>query len=277
MAARELSAVEVVEAHVAAMYRCADALNAVVAMARAPDKARAARRGPLSGLPFTVKDNIAVAGAPLIAGDPERHARFACAPEDATAVGRLLAAGAIFLGKTNCPWFGGGIETTNEVFGRTNNPYDLTRTVGGSSGGEAAAIAAGCSAFGLGTDSGGSVRLPAHFCGLAALKPTAGRVPLHGVIDDLGPVGPLRDPRTQIGILARGVADLALVLSVIENRPAASPPAASPPAPSPRDASPPAPSPPAVSPLSADVRGLRVALVADDGISRPDGDTARVV
>ena len=118
----------------------------------------------------------------------------------------MRAAGAILLGKTNCPEYGGGIETDNAVYGRTNNPYDLDRTPGGSSGGEAAAIAAGCSPCGLGTDSGASVRLPAHFCGLAALKPTSGRVPVTGVIDDLGQIGALGDPRTQVGILARSVA-----------------------------------------------------------------------
>ena len=136
----------------------------------------------------------------------------------AVAVQRLLDAGASLVGKTNLPPYGGGIET-NEVFGRTSNPYDRSRTVGGSSGGEAAAVASGLSRFGLGTDSGASVRLPAHFCGVVGLKPTAGRVPVDGVIDDLGPIGAMRDPRTQIGVLARTVADVELVLSVISDRP----------------------------------------------------------
>ena len=135
---------------------------------------------------------------------------------DATVVARMREAGAILLGKTNCPTYGGGIETDNPVSGRTNNPYDLDRTPGGSSGGEAAAIAAGCSPCGLGTDSGASVRLPAHFCGLAALKPTSGRVPVTGVLDDLGQIGALSDPRTQVGILARSAADVALLLTVVE-------------------------------------------------------------
>ena len=147
-----------------------------------------------------------------MAGVPERVGIVA--GEDALAVARLRAAGAVVLGKTNCPPWGGGDETVNEVFGRTSNPYDAGRTPGGSSGGEAAAVASGASAFGIGTDSGGSVRVPAHFCGLASLKPTAERVPVRGVIDDLGPVGALRDPRTQVGPLARSVADLALILSV---------------------------------------------------------------
>ena len=108
-------------------------------------------------------------------GAPERA--HVVAARDATAVARLRAAGAILIGKTNCPPWGGGIETDNPVYGRTSNPYDLERTPGGSSGGEAAAVASGCSALGIGTDSGASVRLPAHFCGLAAIKPTAGLGP----------------------------------------------------------------------------------------------------
>src|SRR3954464_7667189 len=163
-------------------------LNAIVV--HNPERSRAeARRaeGPLAGIPFTVKDNIAVAGWPLSLGV---HEHPPTATTTATAVRRLRNAGAVLVAKTNLPPYGGGIETENPVFGRTNNPYDLSRSVGGSSGGEAAAIAAGCARFGLGTDSGASVRLPAHFCGLAALKPTAGRVPVDGVFDDLGEIGP---------------------------------------------------------------------------------------
>ena len=105
---------------------------------------------------------------------PERE--HVVATEDATAVARLRAAGAVLLGKTNCPPWGGGIETDNELHGRTCNPYDPARSPGGSSGGEGAIVGAGGSVFGLGTDSGASIRLPAHFCGAAALKPSAGRV-----------------------------------------------------------------------------------------------------
>ena len=161
--------------------------------------------------PFTVKDNLEAVGIEMTIGAPERTGVIP--DRDATVVARMRAAGAILLGKTNCPAYGGGIETDNPVNGRTNNPYDLARTPGGSSGGEAAAIAAGCSPAGLGTDSGASVRLPAHFCGLAALKPTSGRVPVTGVLDDLGQIGALSDPRTQVGILARSAADLPLLLS----------------------------------------------------------------
>ena len=172
----------------------------------------------------------------------------------------MREAGAILIGKTNCPTYGGGIETDNPVSGRTNNPYDLDRTPGGSSGGEAAAIAAGCSPCGLGTDSGASVRLPAHFCGLAALKPTSGRVPVTGVIDDLGQIGALGDPRTQVGILARSAADVALL------RPSSKAPTA-------RDGGvAPVPSHP-----PGDVRGLRVAMHTHNGLDTPDRATIAAV
>jgi amidase len=180
---------------------------------------RVKRPGPLSGVPFSVKDNLEVAGWPLSLGV---HRDAPVSFRTAVAVQRVLDAGAELIGKTNLPPYGGGIETVNEVFGRTSNPYDLTRTVGGSSGGEAAAVSAGLSRFGLGTDSGASVRLPAHFCGLAALKPTAGRVPVDGVVDDLGAIGAMSDPRTQLGVLARSVDDVALVLEVIQDRPGVS-------------------------------------------------------
>ena len=160
-----------------------------------------------------MKDNFEAAGLEMAIGAPER---VGVVPDsDATAVRRMREAGGVLLGKTNCPPYGGGIETDNPVYGRTSNPYDPARTPGGSSGGEAAIVAAGGSACGLGTDSGASVRLPAHFCGLAALKPTSGRVPVTGVLDDEGPIGALGDPRTQVGPLARSVADVALVLSVV--------------------------------------------------------------
>jgi amidase len=257
IAAREVSAVEVVSAHldrVSADVNAFTFVDAEGALAAARDPLP----GPLSGVPFTVKDTFAVAGWPLELGDPERAGERAVA--DATVVSRLRAAGAILIGKTNCPPYGGGIETDNPVTGRTSNPYDLSRTCGGSSGGEAAAIASGASAFGIGTDSGASVRLPAHFCGLAALKPTTGRVPLTGVVDDLGPLGSLSDPRTQVGPLARSVADVALLLTLIAG-------------PDGRDGG--------VAPVPLRppglVRGLRVAVLVDDGLAPPDDDTRSVV
>jgi amidase len=213
IAARELSAEEVVRAHLERIEET-KAINAVVALnPRALDDARAAPDGPLHGVPFTVKDNIAASGLPMAIGVPERSG--VVADTDATVVARLKQAGAILLGKTNCPPWGGGIETDNPVYGRTNNPYDLARTPGGSSGGEAAIVAAGGSPCGLGTDSGASIRLPAHFCGLAALKPTTGRVPLTGVLDDEGQLGTLGDPRTVVGPLARSIEDVALLFELI--------------------------------------------------------------
>ena len=131
---------------------------------------------------------------------------------DATAVARLRAAGAIILGKTNVPELAGALETDNLVYGRTNNPYDLARTPGGSSGGEAAIIAAGGAPLGLGTDAGGSIRVPAHYCGLAALKPTSGRIPRTGQFPR--PMGP-RNSVFHVSLIARHVDDLALALPIV--------------------------------------------------------------
>jgi amidase len=211
-------------------------------------------------VPFTVKDNFEAAGIEMAIGAPER---VGVVPEtDATAVARLNGAGAILLGKTNCPPFGGGLETDNPVYGRTNNPYDLERTPGGSSGGEAAIVAACGSPCGLGTDSGASVRLPAHFCGLASLMPTAGRVPVTGVIDDLGQIGALSDPRSQVGILARSVADVAQVLGVIAG-------------PDGRDGG---AAPVALGdPAGVALAGLRVAVQIDNGLHPPTDETAAAV
>jgi len=194
---RDVSARELVEAHLRRIEQVNPQINAVVQLDadRALEAARNADRtlargipvGPLHGVPFTAKDNFETAGIITAIGVAERASVVPA--QDATAVARLKAAGAILLGKTNCPPWGGGSETENEVYGRTNNPYDLERSVSGSSGGEAAIIAAGGSAFGIGSDSGGSIRDPAHFCGLAALKPTAGLIPVTGVLDDEGRIG----------------------------------------------------------------------------------------
>jgi amidase len=199
-------------------------------------------------VPFTAKDNLETRGVVTAIGVPERAGLVPAA--DATAVARLRAAGGILLGKTNCPPWGGGLETDNPVYGRTANPYDPARTPGGSSGGEAAAVAAGLSPCGLGTDSGGSLRVPAHFCGVATLKPTAGLVPVTGVVDDEGPVGALSDPRTQLGPVARAVADLSLLLKVLAG-------------PDGRDAGV-APVPPG-DPATVAVAGRRVAVHGADG------------
>jgi amidase len=222
--------------------------------------ARGEPRGPLHGVPFTVKDNLEAAGLEMTIGDPARAG--VVSGRDATAVARLKGAGAILLGKTNCPPYGGGTETDNPLSGRTSNPYDVTRTPGGSSGGEAAIVAAGGSACGLGTDSGASVRLPAHFCGLAAIKPTAGRVPVTGVIDDEGRIGALSDPRTQVGPLARSVADVALLLRLVAGP----------------DGSDGGVAPVALGdPATADVGTLHVAVQVDNGLAAPTAETVAAV
>ena len=174
----EISAVEVVAAHLERIAEVNPKLNAVVALdadgalaaARDADslRARGAPLGPLHGVPVTIKDWIDVAGFPCTGGEPAYRDRVPTA--DATAVSRLRHAGAIVLGKTN-------VMTDNEVYGPTFNPHDLTRSPGGSSSGEAAIVAAGGSALGLGSDSGGSLRQPAHLCGVATIKPTTGLVP----------------------------------------------------------------------------------------------------
>jgi amidase len=181
---------------------------------------------------------------------------------DATAVARLKATGAILLGKTNCPAYGGGIETDNPVHGRTSNPYDLARTPGGSSGGEAAIVAAQGSPCGLGTDSGASVRLPAHFCGLASIKPSAGRVPLTGVLDDEGQLGTLGDPRTQVGPLARSVEDVVVLLGIVAG-------------PDGRDGG--VTPVPLGDPAAVGLDGLRVALFTDNGLDAPGPETMAAV
>ena len=133
------------------------------------------RAGALHGLPVTVKSSIATAGYKCEIGSLLHKGEIP--REDAVVVARLRAAGALILGTTNCPEFLMAYETDNLLHGQTRNPWDLERTPGGSSGGESAAIAAGMSAAGLGSDSGGSVRVPAHFTGICSLKPTPGRIP----------------------------------------------------------------------------------------------------
>jgi amidase len=165
--------------------------------------------GPLHGLPITIKDNIETAGLVTTGGIKGRE-RYV--PSfDASVVQRLKPAGAIIVGKTNCPAFCAGFETENDIYGRTNNPYNLTKRVGSSSGGEAALVAAGGSYIGIGSDTGGSIKWPASFCGVCGLIPTFGRVPRTGTIPPY--LGFLET--TQIGPLARTVEDLVLILPVI--------------------------------------------------------------
>ena len=177
---RRVSAVEVVNAYLARIARHNPALNAIVtlneegALARASEADAALARGefwgPLHGVPVTIKDSFATAGLRTTSGFAPL-ANYIPAV-DATVVARLRAAGAIVLGKTNLPMLVHGFQSDNAIFGRSNNPWDLERTPGGSTGGGAAALAAGLSALEMGSDYGGSVRIPAHYCGVYSLKPT---------------------------------------------------------------------------------------------------------
>ena len=186
--AKQLSSRAVVDAHLERIAKVNPKLNAIVQLTadsarKEADEADAAlargeNKGPLHGVPITIKDTLETTGV-ICTGGTKGRANYV-PKADATAVARLRAAGGIILGKTNVPELAGAIESDNLVYGRTNNPYDLARTPGGSSGGESAIVAACGSPLGLGTDAGGSIRIPAHFCGLAAIKPTSGRVPKTG-------------------------------------------------------------------------------------------------
>jgi amidase len=216
----QISVTELAEAHIRQIERFNPLLNALVdfdaervcAQARRLDAAKEPR-GPLRGLPVTIKSSIATAGyrceigSLLHEGDVPK--------EDAEVVARLRAAGALILGTTNCPEFLMAYETANLLHGQTCNPWDLERSPGGSSGGESAAIAAGLSAAGLGSDSGGSVRVPAHFTGICSLKPTPGRVPGRSHLPPcVGPFSILG----AIGPMARTIADVALLFRTLSTQ-----------------------------------------------------------
>src|SRR5256885_7353860 len=187
--------------------------ESAIGQAKPPDRHRA-KRGfeppPLHGVPFTAKDIFDTAGVATTAG--LRKLKDNVPDKDATVIARMRSAGAILLGKSNCPPGASGGESLNALAGGTRNPYDLTRSPGASSSGEAAIIAAAGSPIGIGSDSGGSMRVPAHYCGVATLKPTAGWIPSTGAY---GLVGGLMDPRSQVGPMARFVNDLALVLPIL--------------------------------------------------------------
>ena len=180
-----VSSVEVVEAYLRRHEELNPALNAIITIApdildrareRDAELARGKIAGPLHGLPITIKDTFDTEGIRTTYGS--RLFADNVPKQDAVVVARLKASGAIIFGKTNVPEMASPYETDNPIFGRTNNPYDVTRTAGGSSGGEAAAIAAKLSPAGVGSDLSGSLRVPAHFCGIAALKPTTGLIPM---------------------------------------------------------------------------------------------------
>ena len=220
--AGHLSAREVLNAHLTQIASHNSALNAVITLdvERASERAREADDaltrgeiwGPLHGVPFTLKDAHATAGMRTTTGFPPL-ANYV-PQEDGTVAARLKAAGGILIGKTNVPVMLADFQTTNPIFGRTNNPWDTARTPGGSSGGAAAALASGMTPFEIGTDLSASIRLPAHFCGVFGLKPTERRVPLTGLVPGLPGPRPLRI-MSSIGPMARSVEDLALLYAII--------------------------------------------------------------
>lgn len=221
--ARRISPVELVEAHLARIERLNPRLNAFIHLDAegALTRARACERelvqrsmrdelGLLHGVPISIKSSVDVADFPCECGTLLRKGHTPHV--DAPLVSRLRAAGAVILGNTNVPEFLMAYETDNLLYGRTNNPWNLSRTPGGSSGGESAAISSGCAAGGIGSDGGGSVRVPAHYAGVCALKPTPGRVPSTGHFP--GSAGPF----TQMGVvgpIARTIGDVETMFRVI--------------------------------------------------------------
>jgi amidase len=264
---KTLTSKAIVEAHLEQIAKVNPKLNAVVqltadAARKEADEADAALargdiKGPLHGVPITIKDTLETTGV-ICTGGTKGRANFV-PKADATAVARLRAAGGIILGKTNVPELAGAIETDNLVYGRTNNPYDLARTPGGSSGGEAAIISACGSPLGLGTDAGGSIRIPAHFCGLAAIKPTSGRVPRTGQFPM--PLG-ARNAVFHVSLIARKVEDLALALPIIAG-------------PDFRDHS--IVGMPLMDPKAVTLSGLKLAYFEDDSMATPTKEISAAV
>jgi len=217
----QISSLELVRAHLNQIERVNPSINAAVEVlaetaqqaAKAADQKLAAgeRCGRLHGVPFSVKDSIDVKGTKTTAGTLGRQ-NATPADRDATLVARLRAAGAIPIAKTNLPDLLFSFETANLIYGRTNNPYDVTRTPGGSSGGESALLAACGSPLGLGSDALGSVRIPAAFCGVASIKPTSDRLPRTGHVP---PAGGWIEALWQIGPMARRVEDLVLAMELL--------------------------------------------------------------
>jgi len=264
---RQISAEEAVDACLKRIAAINPKLNAVVQIAgkEAREKARQADAalargevlGPLHGVPMTLKDSFDAAGIISTGGTLGRKSFIP--REDATVLKRLKAAGAILLGKTNTPELTLSFETDNLVYGRTRNPHNLGYSPGGSSGGAAASVAAGAVPFDIGSDYGGSLRYPAHCCGIATIKPTSGRVPRTGHIL---PCGGVLDSFQQIGPLARQVEDLALLMSLIAG-------------PDWRD--------PAIVPMplghpdDVELKALRIAFHGDNGLITPTPEITRAV
>lgn len=264
----ELSPVEAVSAHIERIEKVNPKLNAVVVScfeearreaAAAEEQWRRSREDlpPLFGVPCTIKDTYAVKGYPWSVGVWAR--RETAADFDATVVARVKKAGAIVLGKTNVPEAAMWCESYNHIYGRTNNPYDLRRTVGGSSGGEGAIVAAGGSPFGIGSDIGGSIRYPSAFNGVAGHKPTGGLVPGTGHWPPT--TGPLARYNTY-GPLGRRVSDLALLLSILAG-------------PDGQDLA--VEDRPVLPPESVDRKKLKVFYFDDNGFISPDAEVKRAV
>ena len=264
---RKLSPVELAQAHLEKIARLNPKLNAfvhvdpdqVLRQARAAESAvmKAGPLGPLHGVPISIKSSIDVAGLRCESGTRLRAGRIPTA--DAPLVARLRAAGAIILGTTNTPELLMAWETDNLLYGRTKSPWDLARTPGGSSGGEAAAIASGMSAAGVGSDGGGSIRVPAHFSGICGLKPTPGRIPSTAHFPPSG------GPFTLLGVvgpMARTVADLQAMFEIMQG-PDTGDPAAAP--------------VPLRHPSAAEIRSLRIGYFEDDARTPVTPETRQAV
>jgi amidase len=264
----EVSAVELIEAHLRRIEKVNPCLNAVAEVLEETARQSAARVDQqraqghplpaLAGVPFSIKDSIEVQGTVCTAGTLGRKTA-APSIRDATVVARLRAAGAIPIARTNLPDLLFAFESDNLIRGRTNNPYDFSCTSGGSSGGEAALIAACGSPFGLGSDAAGSVRLPAHFCGIASIKPTSGRLPRTGHVP---PAGGWIETLWQIGPMARRVEDLSSMMPFLA-------------APDGIDHT--VVGMPFADPSEVRMKDLRIAFFTDNGIVPADPETVAVV
>ena len=261
---RRVSSRELVTAHLERIAAINPKINAAVevlaesALAEAAAADSSEPRGPLHGVPFSIKDSIDLAGAVVTAGTLGRK-NAPPSTEDATLVRRLRRAGAIPIARTNLPDLLFAFESDNLIFGATRNPYDTARTPGGSSGGEAALIAACGSPVGLGSDCAGSVRLPAAFCGCAAIKPTSGRLPRTGHVP---PAGGWIEALWQMGPIARRVEDLVTVMPLLAG-------------PDGRDHT--VVDMPLENPRAVRVGDLRLAFYTDNGLAAADEEVSRVV
>jgi Asp-tRNA(Asn)/Glu-tRNA(Gln) amidotransferase A subunit family amidase len=258
---RKISPLELAAEHLRQIERLNPQLNALVDFD--PERVLQQARGieesdsVLAGLPVTVKSSISTAGHRCEVGSLVN--RGSIPDKDATVVARLREAGAVILGTTNCPEYLMAYVTENDLHGRTNNPWNLDYTPGGSSGGESAAIAAGMSAGGLGSDSGGSVRVPAHFTGICSLKPTPGRIPGYGHLPPcIGPFSFLG----AIGPMARTIEDVSLLFNSLSGQDPVDP------------VSPPIP---LRQPSLDDVKRLSIGYFEDDGLTPVTSETRQAV